>query len=203
MTEPRRIDPDLPESFVRNITGPDGIHPSQRNEELDWLLSPSIKARPLHLPESGRIRTVKNREYVYFLAYDRCGTNPNHNRVESLRAAGWDYATTDDVEMFSRADERQKNEIRSGDRRLMKIPIDRWKEIRKAQLLASINMIHPRGRGERSVMGSANSLPGQLPVAVVEDFAEMRSRGVVSDAAMELATGNVTGNASQVPKGRV
>jgi hypothetical protein len=191
----QQIDPAVPPNVVKQVLATDGsgIHPSQWSDELRDLFNPSISARPLHLPESGRIKTRKNKEYEYFLARDICGTNPNHQRVEQLRAAGWDYATTDDVEMYSEADVKQKNEIRSGDRRLMKIPMLRWKEIRKAQNLAALDMINPR-RQDRGPMGIANMTPGMATYAIDGD--EMRSRAVVSDAAEELRTGNFSGNAS-------
>jgi hypothetical protein len=136
---------------------------------------------------------------VYFLAFDRCGTDARHERVEQLRAAGWDYATTDDVEMFSADNVKQKNEIRSGDRRLMKIPMQRWREIRKAQNLAALDLINPR-RQNSAPMGVANMSP-ELNTRVV-DGDEMRSRAVVSDAAEELRTGERKGNASvaRIPK---
>jgi hypothetical protein len=188
-----QFDPAVPPNALKQILGPDGIPPSQWNEELRDLLSPSIAARPLHLPESGRIKTVKNKQYVYFLAFDRCGTNPSHERVENLRGAGWDYATTDDVEMHCADNVKQKNEIRSGDRRLMKIPVQRWKEIRKAQNLAALDLINPR-RQDAGPMGIANMSP-ELNTQVV-DADEMRSRAVVSDAAQELLTGEIRGNAS-------
>jgi hypothetical protein len=198
MAQPQ-FDPAVPPNTLKQILGPDGIPPSQWNEELRDLLSPSIAARPLHLPESGRIKTVKNKQYVYFLAFDRCGTDARHERVEQLRAAGWDYATTDDVEMFSADNVKQKNEIRSGDRRLMKIPIQRWKEIRKAQNLAALDLINPR-RQDTGPMGISNMSP-ELNTQVV-DSEEMRSRAVVSDAAQELLTGEIRGNASvaRIPK---
>jgi hypothetical protein len=190
-----RIDPAVPPNVVKQLLATDGsgIPPSQWNDELRDLLNPSIQARPLHLPESGRIKTVKNKEYVYFLAFDRNGSDPRHERVEQLRAAGWDYATTDDVEMFSSENVKQKNEIRSGDRRLMKIPIQRWREIRKAQNLAALDMINPR-RQSSGPMGTANMTPGMRTDVV--DSEDMRSRAVVSDAAEELRTGERKGNAS-------
>jgi hypothetical protein len=190
-----QFDPAVPPNVIKQILATDGsgIHPSQWNDELRDLLSPSISARPLHLPESGRIKTVKNKEYVYYLAFDRCGSNPNHERVENLRGAGWEYATTDDVEMFSADNVKQKNEIRSGDRRLMKIPAQRWKEIRKAQNLSALDMINPR-RQSSGPMGIGNMSP-ELNTQIV-DSDEMRSRAVVSDAAEELRTGERKGNAS-------
>ena len=108
---------------VREILGPDGIQPSAMNDELRDLINPSISARPLHLPESTRVRVFKNKEYHYHWAFDRCGSDPRHERVERLRGAGWDYASTDDVEMFSSATVKGKNkngysnEIRIGDLR--------------------------------------------------------------------------------------
>lgn len=194
------VDPALPSTFVKQIIGQDGIPQSQWNDELRDLMNPSIEARPLHIPESGRIKTVKNKEYHYFLAFDRCGSDPRHERVESLRGAGWEYATTDDVEMHSAENVKQKNEIRSGDRRLMKIPLLRWREIRKAQNMAAIEMINPRGRSGRNPMGLHNMTPG-IPSTVVEDFADLRSKAVESNAAEELTTGQVRGNASRAPKG--
>jgi hypothetical protein len=194
-----QIDPAVPPNVVKQVLGPDGIPRSQWSSELEDLFNPSISARPLHLPESGRIKTKKNKEYEYFLARDICGTNPNHQRVEQLRAAGWEYATTDDVEMYSKADVKQQNEIRSGDRRLMKIPIQRWKEIRKAQNLAALDMINPR-RQSTGPMGLGNMSP-ELNTQMV-DGDEMRLRAVVSDAAEELRTGERKGNASvaRIPK---
>ncbi len=191
-----QIDPTVPPNVVKQILGPDGIPASQWSEELRDLFNPSISARPLHLPESGRIKTVKNKEFVYYLAFDRNGSDPRHERVEALRAAGFDYATTDDVEMYSADNVKQKNEIRSGDRRLMKVPIQRWKEIRKSQNLAALEMINPRGRSNRHPMGSANMTPG-MHTSVVDDIDELRSKAVVTNAAEELRTGDIRGNASR------
>jgi hypothetical protein len=191
---PPRFDPAIPPNVIKQITGPDGIPESQRNEELRDLLSPSIEARPLHLPESGRIRTVHSKQYVYYLAFDRCGTNPNHDRVEQLRGQGFEYATTDDVEMYSAADVKTKNEIRSGDRRLMKCPVQRWKEIRKAQNLAALEMINPR-RASRGPMGVATNTPGMRTDIVDAENAGLPG-AVISNAAEELRTGERKGNAS-------
>jgi hypothetical protein len=198
-----QFDPAVPPNVIKQIIGPDGIPPSQWNEELRDLLSPSIQARPLHLPESGRIKTVKNKEYVYFLAFDRCGTDARHERVEQLRAAGWEFATTDDVEMACADNVRQKNEIRSGDRRLMKIPVQRWKEIRKSQNLAALEMINPR-RKSSSPMSVASMTPGMRTEVVGEDTG--LPAPVVSNAARDIQDiregGKAAGNASvaRIPK---
>ena len=189
----------VPRAVVKEITGLDGIPPSQWSDELRDLFNPSISARPLHLPESGRIKTVKNKEFVYFLAFDRNGSNARHERVEQLRAAGWEYATTDDVEMYSADNVKQKNEIRSGDRRLMKIPRMRWQEIRKAQNLAALDQINPR-RANSGPMSIESMTPGMQHYTA--DDAAIRKGAVVSDPTEELRTGNITGNAAvaRIPK---
>jgi len=188
-----QIDPAVPPNVIKQITGPDGIPPSQWSEELRDLFNPSISARPLHLPESGRIKTIKNKEFQYFLAFDRCGSNARHERVEQLRAAGWEYATTDDVEMYSADNVKQKNEIRSGDRRLMKIPMQRWREIRKAQNLAALDQINPR-RANAGPMSVASMTPGMETYA--GDDESIRNSARVSDPTEELTTGNIKGNAA-------
>jgi hypothetical protein len=196
---PQQIDPAVPSNVVKQILGPDGIHPSQWSDELRDLLNPSISARPLHIPESGRVKTVKNKEYHYYLAYDRNGSDPRHERVEQLRGAGWDYATTDDVEMFSAENVKQKNEIRSGDRRLMKIPVQRWREIRKAQNLAALDQINPR-RASSGPMSVASMTPGMA--SYTGDDERIRAGAIVSDPTEEIRTGQVTGNAAiaRIPK---
>jgi hypothetical protein len=182
---------------IAQLIGPDGIPPSAMNDELRDLMNPSISARPLHLPESGRIKTVHNNEFVYFLAFDRCGSNARHERVEQLRAAGWQYATTKDVEMFSKDNVKSENEIRSGDRRLMKIPKQRWAEIRKAQNLAALEQINPR-RPNAGPMGLGNMTP-QMPYSYADDAA-VRANARVSDAFADIqdiaAGGKASGNAS-------
>jgi hypothetical protein len=193
-----RFDPAVPPNVIKQITGQDGIPESQWNEELRDLLSPSIEARPLHLPESGRIKTVHNKQFVYYLARDIGGSNPNHDRVEQLRGQGFEFATTDDVEMYSAADVKTKNEIRSGDRRLMKCPVQRWKEIRKAQNLAALEMINPR-RASRGPMGVATNTPGMRTDIVDAESAGLPG-AIVSDAAQDIrdlrAGGRASGNAS-------
>jgi hypothetical protein len=198
---PQQIDPAVPQNVVKQILATDGtgIHPSLWNDELKDLFNPSISARPLHLPESGRIKTVKNKEYMYFLAFDRCGSNARHERVEQLRAAGWEYATTDDVEMYSADNVKQKNEIRSGDRRLMKIPMQRWREIRKAQNLAALDQINPR-RANAGPMSVESMTPGMA--SYTGDDESIRANARVSDPNEELRTGQITGNAAiaRIPK---
>lgn len=118
--------------------------------ELQDLLNPTIEARQLNPPLSGSIEKRLNKEFEYFWAKDVCGQTPDHSRVEDLRYMGWDYATTADVKMCSDDTVRGKNkegfsnEIRSGDRRLMKIPMQRWREMRKAQNMTAMQMAYPQ-----------------------------------------------------------
>lgn len=182
---------------IAQLMGPDGIPPTAMNDELRDLMNPSISARPLHLPESGRIKTVLNSEFVYFLAFDRCGSNARHDRVEQLRAAGWQFATTKDVEMYSKDNVKSPVEIRSGDRRLMKISKQRWAEMRKAQNFAALQQINP-GRPNSGPMGLGNMTPG-MAHSYADDAAVRagaRVSNAVDDVAAILEGGRASGNAS-------
>jgi hypothetical protein len=162
---------------VRELLGPDGIQPSAMNDELRDLINPSIAARPLHLPESTRVRVFKNKEFHYHWAFDRCGSDPRHERVERLRGAGWQYATTADVEMFSKDTVKKDNEIRIGDLRLMKIPEMRWREIRKAQNLAALDQINPR-RASRGPMSLQTMDPSMKHYHVDDETIRAAARNV-------------------------
>ncbi len=168
---------DLPAGFVRQFNEANPNYRPGLNEETDALFNPSIQARPLHVPLSGQIAKRLNAEMEFFWAFDRCGQNPNHERVERLRAVGFDYATTKDVQMAvsdvvkGRDREGFSNEIRNGDLRLMKVPKLRWLEIRKSQQLNAIVMMNPRGKvmgEEGTVMGVNSLLPG-MKTSVIED----------------------------------
>jgi len=75
------------------------------------------------------------------------------------------------------------NEIRSGDRRLMKIPVMRWKEMRKAQNLQAIQQTYPQGRGQDGTpMGLSNMTPGVRTYLSDEPIESIRARAVVGDA---------------------
>lgn len=200
-----KIDPAVPPNVAKQIlSSPDqgGIHPSQWNDELKDLFNASISARPLHLPESTKIAEFKNKEHHYYWVRDICGSNPNHDRVEKFRANGWDYATSEDVVMCAPDTVKQKNEIRIGDLRLMKIPEMRWREIRKSQNIAALEMISPRGRNS-APMGVNTMMPGGIPTSVVEDFSDLRAKAVVGEVSVQTdERGNVrdmqfTGNASK------
>lgn len=190
-----QFDSAIPPNVVKQVIADHGNMPSQWNDELQDLLSPSISARPLHLPESTRIKEKKNKEFHYHWAFDRCGSDPRHERVERLRGAGWDYATTADVEMFSGDTIKNKNEIRIGDLRLMKIPLMRWREIRKAQNLAALEQINPR-RQSTGPMSLESMSPGMKHY--MGDDEAIRASAVVGS--VEVAENgeikSVTGNAS-------
>jgi len=204
--KPMQVDATLPKQTVQKLIEDHGADPERWNEELQALVNPSIQAKPSHLPMSGLIKEHKHKEFTYFWAFDRCGANPNHERVEQLRSDGWTFASTDDVVMMSddavkgRNDKNFSDEIRSGDRRLMKISKQRWLEIRKAQLLQAMQLANPRGLAgeDRAVMGTNNLIRGVRTEVSDETVEAIRARAVITDASQELATGQLKGNASAV-----
>lgn len=143
----------IPRQMLQQFFEDHGKDVSKWPSELQDLMNPNIEARQLNPPLSGSIEKRLNREFEYFWAKDVCGQTPDHSRVEELRYMGWQYATTKDVKMCSAdtikgADKDGfSDEIRSGDRRLMKIPMQRWKEMRKAQNLAAFQMAYPQPFG--------------------------------------------------------
>ena len=206
----------LPRSFVQQFTEASresGYRPGQ-NPETDALFNPSISARPLHIPLAGQIAKRLNSDMEFFWAFDRNGQNPNHERVERLRAVGFDYATTKDVQMAvdevvkGKNGEGFSNEIRNGDLRLMKVPKRRWLEIRKSQQLQAIMMTNPRGKAmneDGSVMSVQSMVPGvRTEAAPLDDgsIEGIRAKAVVSSAADDLKNisegGRPQGNTSVV-----
>jgi hypothetical protein len=157
------IDPNVPKRIVREIAE-NSPHESKWSEDLKILLNPSIEAKPLHLPQSGQIRLRKNKDFEYFWALDRGGDKPFHERVDQLRAVGFQFATVEDVEMMIEDTVKEKNEIRNGDRRLMKVAKQRWAEIRKSQMMDAIRLTSPRDHGfidpSRNVMRTDSLTPG-------------------------------------------
>jgi hypothetical protein len=150
----------VPRQLMQQFVEDHGKDPSKWPQELQDLMNPNIQARQLSAPISGQIEKFLNTEFAYTWAKDVCGATPDHSRVEELRYDGWDYATTDDVVMCTedtvkgRNKERKSadgkgfsNEIRSGDRRLMKVPIMRRREQRKAQNLKAMQMAYPQPFG--------------------------------------------------------
>lgn len=148
---------NLPKALQRQLIEDHGRDINAWPEELRDLIDSSITARNISPPISGKVETILNTDYHYHWAEDRDGANPFHERVQGLKWAGWDFATTDDVKMATDdtvmgRDEKRKskdgkgfsNEIRSGDRRLMKIPMKKWRESRKAQNIAAYQLAYPQ-----------------------------------------------------------
>lgn len=203
---------ELPNGFVQQFREAAPSYRVGQNEETDALFNPSITAKPLHVPIAGQILKRLNGDMEFFWAFDRNGQNPNHERVERLRAVGFDYATTKDVQMAvaevvkGKNHEGFSNEIRNGDLRLMKVPKRRWLEIRKSQQLQAIMMMNPRGKvmgDDRTVMGVGSLVPGVRTTVTDEPIEDIRSRAVVSDATADLRDGQVRGNASVVSGDKV
>jgi hypothetical protein len=201
-----------PAAFSRQFSEANPNYRPGQNEETDALFNPSITARPLHVPIAGQIAKRLNSEMEFYWAFDRNGTSPNHERVERLRAAGFDYATTDDVQMAvedtikGRRDGKRdgySNEIRNGDLRLMKVSKRRWLEIRKNQQLSAILMMNPRGKAmgeDGSVMSVSSMIPGvRTEITSDATVEELKARAVVSNAGKDIAEGEFgRGNASVV-----
>lgn len=132
--------------------------------ELQDLIDPSISAVSVSPPISGKVEKFINTNYHYHWAYDLEGQTPNHDRVESMRWAGWEFATTDDVKMCSesavvgrKSGKESKDggkgwsdNIRSGDRRMMKLPMHLWRQTKKAQNMAAYQMAYPQPFAEAS-----------------------------------------------------
>jgi hypothetical protein len=211
----------LPQPILKQLQ--EEMGPDVRNwpQELQDLVNPSIEARAVGYPQNGKIAKRLNTECEYFWAKDVCGQNPDHSRVEGLRYGGWDYATTDDVEMANEdvvkgrdANKKSKdgkgysNEIRNGDLRLMKVPMRLWREIRKGHNIAALQTAYPQPYGtDGRPMTTASLTPGMHTTMLTPDqITENRRNAVVSDPAediMAVARGeNARGNAAvaKIPK---
>lgn len=122
-------------------------------QELQDLLDPSIEAVQMSPPLSGQIDQRLNREYEYYWAKDVCGATPDHSRIGAMKFDGWEQATTRDVKMKNedtvkgRNKDGFSNEIRNGDLILMKIPVMRWRQMRKAQNMAAVQTAYPQPYG--------------------------------------------------------
>ncbi len=150
------------------------------NQELQDLFDPTISARQLNPPVSGTIKTRKNTSFHYHWAADKCGQNADHTRVEEMRAIGWDFADTNDVEMANDFTVRNRNnktnysnEIRNGDLRLMKIPMQRWREKRKSENVAAYQMAYPQAFGSTGKAMSTENLAPGLRSELVTDPAKL------------------------------
>src|SRR6266404_3040089 len=143
----------VPPKVMEQIYTDHGKDYSKWNQELQDLFDPTISARQLNPPVSGLIANRKNTSMHYHWAKDVCGGTPDHTRVEEMRSIGWEFANTDDVEMTNdftvknRDRKNFSNEIRNGDLRLMKIPVQRWREKRKAENVSAYQMAYPQAFG--------------------------------------------------------
>jgi len=172
----------LPRQLRKQFEDDFGRDTNRWPEELRDLVNPSIQANPRSAPISGKIEQFLDNNYVYYWAESRTGQNANDDRVQELRWAGWEFATTKDVKMCADSCVRGRNkegfsdEIRSGDRRLMKIKKEWYKEKRKAENMAAIQMAYPQVYDQtgRPMSTGDFGMPTQF---VGDDFlAEMASK---------------------------
>ena len=196
---PDKIDPQIPQSIVKQVFEEQGKDQANWSEDLKALMSPSIVARTLHMPSMMRIKKRINTEFEYFAARDREGTNPNHERVGELKALGFDFATTDDVEMENESSVKSKSEIRSGDLILMKVPKAIWYGIRKQQQLDAIRLTK-RSDPSKSVLMSTSHIPGvRTELAGEQDLAAIIAHRTLDNSADGPAVENfTTGNTTRV-----
>ena len=196
---PEKIDSQVPSAVVKQVFEDHGSDQSKWSEDLKALMSPSIVARPLHMPSMMRIKRRLNTDFEYFAARDREGTNPNHERVGELKSLGFDFATTDDVEMENSASVKSKSEIRSGDLVLMKVPKQIWYGIRKQQQLDAIRLTK-RADPSRSVLMSSSHIPGvRTELAGEQDLASIMANRVLDNSSEGPAVENfTTGNTTRV-----
>ena len=184
----------LPPKLIEQLYEDHGRNPQLWPSELRDLVDPTISAKQRNAPVSGMIEEIKNHEFAYYWAKDVCGQNPDHTRVEELRYDGWDYATTRDVKMCTDDTVRNRdkqgfsNEIRSGDRRLMKCSKIKWRENRKAENVRALMMAYPQGFGsDGSPMSTKNLTPGVKTYMGSEvDLDELARKRVVSSAANDI-----------------
>lgn len=162
----------IPRKLVETIVENNGNDPSRWNQELQDLFDTTIEPELCSTPISGKVDKFLNPDFHYYWAFDRA---ERHERVEELRYAGWEFATTNDVKMcaessvVSRKKEKTSkdggegfsDEIRSGDRRLMKLPMNIWRKHKKAQNMASWQQTYPQVFGTNGQqMDAASLIPG-------------------------------------------
>jgi hypothetical protein len=182
---------------MENIVEQNGNDPSRWNQELRDLFDTTIEPELVSAPISGKVDKFLNPDYHYYWAFDRA---ERHERVEELRFAGWEFATTNDVKMcaessvVSRNKEKQSkdggegfsDEIRSGDRRLMKLPMSIWRKHKKAQNMAAFQQTYPQAFGATGApMDAASLIPG-FKTELMDPAAidEARSRANKSNSVM-------------------
>lgn len=119
-----------PDSTPRNIS-----------PEAAILLDKSIVARPLMAPEVASIH-IKNTGY-YYRWVNRL--HSNGQRYMQHRAMGFTNATTDDVEVLVADVVDNKQEIKTGDVILMKIPYEHWASAAKRNMTIAMDYARMRG----------------------------------------------------------
>lgn len=157
---------------IETIVDNNGNDASKWNQELQDLFDTTIEPELVSAPISGKVDKFLNTDYHYYWAFDRA---ERHERVEELRYAGWEFATTNDVKMCAESsvvgrkkDKSSKDggegfsdEIRSGDRRMMKIPMSIWRKHKKAQNMAAWQQTFPQAFGASGKpMEAASLIPG-------------------------------------------
>jgi hypothetical protein len=182
---------NVPAKIMENIVEGNGNDPSKWNQELRDLFDTTIEPELVSSPISGKVDKFLNTDFHYYWAFDRA---ERHERVEELRFAGWDFATTNDVKMCAESsvvgrkrDKESKDggegfsdEIRSGDRRLMKLPMNIWRKNKKAQLIAGFQATAP------DAFMKAGALPSRYKTTVMDSaaFDETRRKANRSNSVM-------------------
>jgi len=148
-------------------------------QALQDLFDPTVPALSLAPPQAGRVKTHKNPNVHCHWAKDLCGEHADHSRVEGLKAVGWDFATTADVDMANefvvknRNGKGFSNEIRNGDLRLMKVPMMLWRQHEKAHLINSYQMTYPQAYGVTGKAMKAQDVAPGLRNEIITDPDEL------------------------------
>jgi len=187
----------IPRKLVETIVENNGNDPSRWNQELRDLFDTTIEPELCSTPISGKVDKFLNPDFHYYWAFDRA---ERHERVEELRYAGWEFATTNDVKMcaessvVSRKKEKASkdggegfsDEIRSGDRRLMKLPMNVWRKHKKAQNMASWQQTYPQAFGTNGQQMDAASLIPGLKTEIMDPAAieQTRQRATSTNSVM-------------------
>jgi hypothetical protein len=164
----------LSPQLLRHLFEEHGKNTAAWPQELQDLIDPKIEAVAISAPMSGKVDKFLNTDYHYHFVEFMDGATPKHDRAQGLRFVGWEFATTDDVKMCSESTVMGRNkerkskdggpgwsdDIRSGDRRLMKIPMSIWRKIKKAQVLAGYQMAYPQPMGPSGPMKAMDLIPG-------------------------------------------
>jgi len=176
----------IPPKLLKELRENLGSDPNQWPQELQDIFDTNIVARPMDAPHSLRVKFFKNPNFAYKWIEDRSGLNPDHTRVESLRAVGWDFATTEDVEMANDFTVKNRkngkpdgfsNEIRNGDLRMMKLPMLLHRQKRKAENVSAYQMAYPTAYSTTGrAMRAEDLVPGiKTEMVTGEDLPDFES----------------------------